>query len=214
MLETMAEHPAESDHTHPAHAEGYEQANGAEVGSTLLDGAPVALTSSPDEEKPEAVALAQSENVNDTTVGADANPTSLPPPPPPTPAENGGSEVGAVSTPVPVPSGNNQGEGLTRKPSRIVLRRLSSSMFRRRRGSSVASDKSGLSGVSSMGESELPDGEIEPWSRNKSAFPDLETHGTKSGKGYAGHPYVYADVGVSYSSCVPTSCFCTFSPSR
>ncbi|KAF8317651.1 alpha/beta-hydrolase [Clavulina sp. PMI_390] len=79
--------------------------------------------------------------------------------------------------------------------SKIAVRSLSTSMFARRRGSTPASRKPGASGVSSMGNSEFLSDTVEPWSRNKSAFPDLETHGTKSGKGYAGHAYVYADVG-------------------
>lgn len=92
---------------------------------------------------------------------------------------------------------HSAGPGLSRRTSVPTLRRLSTSMFRRRRASEA-------SGVSSIAESELPE-EVQPWARNKSDFPDLETHGTKSTKGYAGHARVYADVGVGTLMFLPSS---------
>jgi hypothetical protein len=80
------------------------------------------------------------------------------------------------------------------------LRRLTSSFFNRRKSSTGAdSTRSTASSLISNGESDFDAGvtSVEPWSRNKIDHPELVTHGTKSKAGFAGHPTVYADIGVS-----------------
>ena len=132
-----------------------------------------------------------------TSDGPESKPSSVP-------SSQPSSEVPTVeSTPNPAtsnlhipPKKSNPISNVTLSPNPegVPLRRLSMSVFRNRRATLQASPK--MSGVSSLGGSDLPPTPVQPWARNQAAHPELETHGTKSGKGYAGHAFVYADAGV------------------
>lgn len=88
----------------------------------------------------------------------------------------------------PVPPRSTLGSvGRSATQVRKPIRKFTSSIFRR---------TNTIFKQSSMEDSDLPNSLIEPWSHNKSEHPELEVHGTKSGRGYAGHPFVYADAGV------------------
>lgn len=196
ILQTMMEHDE-----HP------QQQENSQIGSKAVSGsgsAHLVLTESPREEKGEDLAIARSLQPSGlptaTSVMSNGSSqvittifdarksrqpsarASVSSSPSSTPVTSGGA--GAKINRRPLSSETS------RKPSNDLVRRISSSMFHRRRGPASAS------GVSSMSDNDLPAVEIEPWSRNRSTFPDLETHGSKSGEGYAGHAYVYADVGV------------------
>lgn len=181
MLETMMEHPEEKNNDKDDGTTYHTVPNGE---STAV------LVESPKEEKNDGLSALEPVDGNaaiqtaepESAISSSSTPSSPP------------SSAPALAPPSPV---------LTRKTSVPVLRRLSASVFRRRRGSDasgtsvVSKADSALSGLSKA-DSDLPE-QVKPWSKNKSEFPDLETHGTKSETGYAGHAYVYADVGVSSS---------------
>lgn len=166
MLETMEEHPEERHAEDAATSSSYHTVPDGEAPTTAV------IVESPKEEKTDLLAASP------TTATEQSSSSSS-------------NTVAPAPTATPAPT---SAPPLNRKTSVPVLRRLSTSVFRRRRGSE-ASDTSGLSGLSKA-DSDLPE-TVKPWSRNKSEFPNLETHGTKSGEGYAGNAYVYADVGVS-----------------